>query len=269
MINKYLRKKGFVFVIIVLFFGTCAVPSAGNCEVEKYASVEYNLSDFSKPLNMDPVIIPEISGEMGEQNWYISDVWVALYYDHELVDSVYYRIREGEDWILYTVPFVLTEDEIYHIALYWVDKEGKPHYDVPIIPIKLDQTSPTIILTKHKIPLDKNKLRFEADVSDATSGVERVEFYLDDVLDESLMSPPYEWIYIKPDEEEHFVYAIVYDIAGNSEKSENLSTPFTSFFNDIIFSKFIQRIQSMVMWIQNALKLISYLFSSMIIHWNG
>jgi len=268
MINKNLQKKGLIFVTIALFFGMCAVPSAGNSEVEKYASVEYNLSDFTKPLNSDPVIIPEVSGTMGEQNWYISDVDIALYYDNKLVESVYYRIREGEDWILYSGPFYVTEDEIYHIALYWIDHEGKLHYDVAVIPIKLDQTSPTVTLTKHKILLDKNKLRFEADASDATSGLERVEFYLDDELQETLMSPPYEWIYIKPDEEEHFVYAIVYDIAGNSENSETLSTPLTSFYNAMILSKFIQRIQSMVMWNQNALKLISYLFSSMIIHGN-
>lgn len=268
MINCNLLKKSLAVVMIAMFFEMSFITIAANVETEKYISVEDNLSDFTKSLNSDPVITPEISGTMGEQNWYISDVSVALYYDNKVAERVYYRIRESEDWILYSVPFWLSEDEIYHIALYWIDYDGKPHYDVPAIPIKLDQTSPTVTLTKHKILLDKNKLRFEADASDATSGLERVEFYLDDELQETLMSPPYEWIYIKPDEEEHFVYAIVYDIAGNSENSETLSTPLTSFYNAMILSKFIQRIQSMVMWNQNALKLISYLFPSMIIHGN-
>ena len=263
MANNNLIKKGLALVIIVLFFGMSAMPSAGNSETEKYASVKDNLSDFIKSLNSDPFVIPIIFGQMGENGWYISEVSVSFQYDPERVKEIYYRIHEGEDWILYSETFWLREDEKYHIGLYWIDYEDKRH-DEPLIDIKIDQTAPTISLTKYEFLFNKNKLRFEADVSDATSGVERVEFYLDDEPQFVDEEAPYEWEYVKAegDEEEHFVYAIVYDYAGHSEESETLSTPLTSFYNTMILSKFLQRMQNTIMWNQkNAINLIFHLLS--------
>jgi len=261
MASYNLLKKGLVVVIIAMFFEMSFITIAANIETEKYASVEDNLSDFIKPLNSDPPVIPILFGQMGENNWYISEVSVSFQYEPEIVKEIYYRIREGEDWILYSWVFLLEEDEIYNIAWYWIDHDDKRH-DQPYIPVKIDQTSPIITLTKHKILLNKNKLRFEADVSDATSGVERVEFYLDDEIQDTVTNEPYEWIYEKTDEEEHFVHAIVYDYAGHSEASESFSTPLSSFYNAMILSKFLQRIQSTIMWNQkNAINLIFPLFS--------
>jgi len=262
MINKNLQKKGLVLLTIALFFGMCVASSTGYNELEKYASTKDNASNLYKPLNGDPTPIPNILGVMGENNWYISHVTIGFSYDPKFVQEIRYSINEG-NWNLYTEPFAISDDGVFLVSYYWLDMDGKQLYGRPF-QIWIDQTPPTITLTKHKILLDKNKLRFEADVSDATSGVERVEFYLDDEIRDTVTNEPYEWIYEKADgdEEEHFVHAIVYDVAGHSEASETLSTPLSSFYNAMILSKFLQRMQSTIMWNQkNAMNLIFHLFS--------
>ena len=261
--NNNLLKKSLVVVIIAMFFEMSVITIAANIETEKYASLEDDLSDFIKPLNSDPPVTPILLGHMGEHGWYISKVSVGFHFNPELVKEIYYRIREGEDWILYSAAFTLGEDEVYNIGWYWIDYHDK-RYDQPVILVRIDQTPPTITLTKHTFLFNKNKLRFEADVGDATSGVERVEFYLDDEIQDTVTNEPYEWEYEKADgdEEEHFVYAIVYDYAGHSEESETFSTPLSSFYNTMILSKFLQRMQSIIMWNQkNAMNLIFHLFS--------
>lgn len=263
MINKNLQKKGLVFVTIALFFGISAIPAAGNIETENFPYAEDFSSGFQMTLNVDPY--PMLEGVLGENDWYISSVWITFSYDPHQVVEIYYAI-DGGNWVLYPEhPVEVSDDGMHMLEWYWVDDDGKQYTGTPVF-FRIDKTAPTIVLKKFNVPLNKDKLRFEADVSDAASGVERVEFYLDDVLNETLMSPPYEWEYEKTDEDEHFVFAIVYNNAGLSEKSETLSTPLISSYDAMIFSKFILRIQSMVMWNQNVLKLIFYLFSSMMIH---
>jgi len=266
MINNKTLKKGLVVVMIAMFFEMSVITIAANIDTEKYASVEDNLSDFIKPLNTDSAITVTLFGEKGEFNWFISSVMVYLEYDPKQVVEVYYRIREGEDYILYTEQFLLSEDELYHIKLYWIDHDGKLHYDEPLIAIKIDQTPPTITLEKSWKPLDKTEITFEAVVSDATSGVERVEFYLDDVLQETLTSPPYNWVYNKVEGESPIIVATVYDFAGHSQSDDEDTTSHGLPYNIVFLSSFLQRMQSMVMWNQNVLKLIFYLFSSMMIH---
>lgn len=57
-----------------------------------------------------------------------------------------------------------------------------------------------------------------ADVADETSGVAKVEFYLDgDLLGEDT-EEPFEWEWSGTGS--HSVYAIVYDLAGNLQQSE-------------------------------------------------
>lgn len=261
MINKNLQKKGLVLLTIALFFGMCVASSTGYSELEKYASTKDNASNLYKPLNGDPTPIPNIFGMMGENNWYISHVMIGFSYDPKFVESIHYSIDDG-NWQEYTVLFEISEDGTHVVNWYWVDKDGR-EWSGTGIELQIDQTPPTITLTKQTFPLDKNKLKFKADVSDPASGVERVEFYLDGELQETLTSPPYDWEYVKADgdEEEHFVYAIVYDYAGHSEESETLSTPLCSFYDAVILSKFLQRMQSMNMWNQNVLNLIFHLFS--------
>jgi hypothetical protein len=100
---------------------------------------------------------------------------------------------------------------------------------------KIDQTPPDIELTKRNGLNDQ--VIFTANCEDDTSEVERVEFYLDDVLQETIFEAPYKWTWTGT--EEHSVYAIGYNYAGLSQESTNLSTPhsfsYYSQFINIIF----------------------------------
>ena len=184
MINKNFQKKGLAVLTIALFFGMCVVTSAGNNEIKN------NPSRFIQPLTVDHPT-SNVFGNIGQNGWYISSVFVSFLYDPLRVEEIHYRIGDG-NWNLYTMQFEVTLEGAYYISWYWIDLNGEQHGGSPI-ELKVDLTLPTITLEKSWTP--SNEITFEAVVSDATSGVERVEFYLDDVLQETLTSPPYNWVY--------------------------------------------------------------------------
>lgn len=248
MINKNLQKKGLVLLTIALFFGMCVVTSAGNNEIKN------NPSRLIQPLTVDDPI-PNVFGNIGQNGWYISSVFVSFLYEPGAVKEIHYRIGDG-NWNLYTVPFEVTLEGAYYISWYWIDKNDIQHDGSPI-ELKIDLTLPTITLEKSWTP--SNVITFEAVVSDAISGVERVEFYLDDVFQEMLTSPPYEWVHNKVVGENPIIVGTVYDFAGHSQSDDEDTTSHGLPYNIVFLSRFLQRIQSMVMWNQNLIKLIFFL----------
>jgi hypothetical protein len=147
--------------------------------------------------HVDDIII---QGTMGENGWYISTVIVTFVGGN----YTYFRIDYG-DWTLYTGPFSISTDGIHLIEATY---DFEHIYNVTI---KIDRTPPDWI----GFFIDKigyNKYRIYAEVSDATSGVNRVEFYLNDYLIYTVYEAPYEWFYKGPS----FNYnSIVFDNAGN------------------------------------------------------
>lgn len=250
MINKNLQKKGLVFVTIALFFGMCVVTSAGNNEIKN------NPSCFIQTSTADPPI-PHISGDIGQNGWYLSSVFVSFEYEPGIVKEIHYRIGDG-NWNLYTGQFEVTLEGAYHIYWYWIDKDGRHHEGTPI-EIRIDLTLPTITLEKSWKRTDLTEITFEAVVSDAISGVERVEFYLDDELQVTLTSPPYKWVYHKVVGESPIIVGTVYDFAGHSQSDDEDTTSHGMSYNIVFLTRFLQRIQNMVMWSQNALKLFFFL----------
>jgi hypothetical protein len=262
MIIKNLQKKGLVFVTIALFFGLSAIPAAGNIETENFAYAEDTSSVFQMSLNDDPYAILE--GILGENDWYISSVWISFVYDPHQAAEIYYRI-DGGNWVLYEYTFEVSDEGLHLLEWYWINDEGEQFWGSPG-EFKIDKTAPTITIEKSWKPSNKNEITFEAVVSDVTSGVEKVEFYLDDVLQETFTSPPYTWVYNKPPGESPIIVATVYDFAGHSESDDEDTTSYDLSYNMFFLSRFLQRMQSMLMWSQNVLKLIFYLFSSIMIH---
>jgi len=104
---------------------------------------------------------------------------------------------------------------------FWIDKKGDIHNLTMPISFKIDQTPPNIELKKQKI--SKTKVKFIATSSDATSGVEKVEFYLDDEIQTTVTFQPYEWIW--EGTENHKVKAISYNYAGLQKESNTPDTP--------------------------------------------
>ena len=197
---RKLLGKSLAIGIIILFFTTTAS-----------AAVESN------PLNKgDDDPIPILEGITGKDNWYISEVAVSFSYNPKIVKEIHYLLS---GWHEYNGPFSVGGDGNHNIEWYWIDEDGKSHDGFPIITFRIDMTSPTIQLTKK---IKGNDFTFTANPNDATSDVDYVEFYFDDEYQETDTTKPYEWTWTGATQ--HYVYAIAYDNAGNSEKSETLST---------------------------------------------
>jgi hypothetical protein len=204
--TQKITKKILAIGIIVIFLSINSMASAIdslNCLAPKR-------------FEDDPVFF--VYGTKGLNDWYISDVTVAFDYDPQRVEEIQYYLNN--QWHVYTAAFVVSIDGVYYIEWFWLDDIGKTHDGFPPIQFKLDKTKPTIEL-KRKFGTN-NKVTFTATASDSMSGLQRIEFYFDDEkVDEFFESPcSWEWVGVA----QHFVYAISYDKAGLSEKSETLGT---------------------------------------------
>jgi len=152
---------------------------------------------------------PVFNGTMGENDWYTGGIWIFFNYDPNVVAEIWYRIDDGE-WMLYTEPFYYDEDGEHTLEYYFVDYEGHESAIFGPFAFKIDQTDPIIELTVEKI--GSNTWLFTADVFDETSGVNRVEFYVDGEFVGEVTEAPYEWEYSGTVRE---VGVVVYDNAGN------------------------------------------------------
>jgi hypothetical protein len=209
MRTNSLSKKGLVVGIIMLL-GINIAPFTNGLLLEK---------DFVKEkLNLGPLsdiqgINVTITGTMGENDWYVSNVVITLTADNGSCNgSVYYKLHPDDLWTLWpNAPLSISIDGIYELWVACIDSEGQWHVYGPF-PFKIDKTAPTFInLTEEKT--GHNKYRIHADVFDATSGVNKVEFYQNCCLMHTDDTAPYEWLYRGPSFK---LDAIVYDKAGNS-----------------------------------------------------
>ena len=177
------------------------------------------------------------SGTIGENGWYTSTVRITLNAidDNSGVKNTYYRIDSGSQQT-YTSPFTVSSDGI-HMIEYWsidnVENEESHHTES----FKNDQETPTLEITKPDVgiywrntkiwPIFKltllnwsksfiiRDITIMASVGDTTSGIERVEFLIDDELKSTDSLSPYEWNW---DETVFFTHKIevkVYDNAGH------------------------------------------------------
>ena len=64
------------------------------------------------------------------------------------------------------------------------------------------------------------KIEIEVDAFDNESGIDRVEFYIDNVLKETLTSEPYSWMWDEMTFFKHTIKVIAYDKAGNTASDE-------------------------------------------------
>ncbi len=165
-------KKTFVFGIIVLFISMIIIPSNGNMI----------FFDDTKP----PVTTHELDPPMpdGNNDWYVSDVNMTLNATDDIsgVKEIKYQVDGGT---VQTFPgdtgkFVVTTDSTMHTIKYWaIDNAGNVEQQ-HTFNFKQDQTQPWIELTYEwggdKPPF---KFYFIANATDTTSGMERVEFYMD------------------------------------------------------------------------------------------
>jgi hypothetical protein len=160
MNNVHMWSKMLVWLVLWLVCGvsSISVSAIGFCITEPM--------DASLGVNPDL----HIDGAMGENGWYISDVLVTI---TGVVNHTYYRIDSG-DWSEYTVPFAVGGDGFHVVEC----MSGEDYFGYVFF--KIDGTVPQIQLVKQD--QGNHVIRFVADVYDATSGLWRVDFYLDDVF---------------------------------------------------------------------------------------
>jgi hypothetical protein len=174
---------------------------------------------------MDP---PEPDGENG---WYISSLGVTICAeDPEIqpgihgsgVHGFYVRVNGGSSQFFTgkCITFLITEDGGDILIEYWaIDNVGNaesPHS----FTIDMDVIDPTIDLTYEVIsgnPIQGWTLLFTATAIDDTSGMDRVEFFLNGLWQKTIVGsgPEYHWSFKYHGGLNINVRADAYDIAGN------------------------------------------------------
>jgi hypothetical protein len=164
-----------------------------------------------------------LSGTMGHNDWYISNVQVTLMAEDNKgwpsgVDYTMFKIDDGE-WTVYETPFVVDTDGEHTVYFYSVDKCYPPNIEeTRNVSFKMDTTAPVIItFTVTAQNALKTKWLLIATANDPTSGIVLVEFYADDELVGNVTSPPFEFLI---EQKICNAYCNVYDEAGNFQMSD-------------------------------------------------
>ncbi len=161
-------------------------------------------------------LVVHIDGIEGKNGYYISCVTITVLYDPEVIKEVYVN---GE---IYVEPVVICEDGNPSVDIQVVDWEGN-WWPVMSIDIRIDQTEPVVDITWESP--DNVQIRFTPICSDATSGINRAEFFMECMYMFVDYEAPYEWIVnwssIKLGE---FFSVVAFDNAGNFE-SDACSRP--------------------------------------------
>jgi len=172
------------------------------------------------PRDDPPITTIILNGQEGDNGWYVSAVSISFNVtdDNPWFGTTYYKLDDGAWQIYLGPPLVIGEDGRYTISYYSVDNAGNSETPKQQ-PLNIDQTCPLILNLKH---ISLTEIAFGADVSDAMSGVNRVQFYINGNLAKVDSIAPY--LYIMHFGIPHFkwmhlnitVSAVVYDNAGNS-----------------------------------------------------
>ena len=148
----------------------------------------------------------------GTNGWYVSNVTIKLTATDAMsgVDVIKYQI-DGGSWLTYTAQFKVSADGPHTVKYKATDKVGNEETEKTMT-FKIDQTKPTIIFTK---AVQFNKIIYTATVTDATSLVNRVEFFMNGIFQFNATAAPYTWTLTPiPGVTNLTVTAYVYDNAG-------------------------------------------------------
>jgi hypothetical protein len=168
----------------------------------------------------------------GENDWYIDDITVILEASDGTddwqsgIDVIQYKVGSGSTQTISGAmgTFIIAEDgediEVEYWAIDNVGNEESHH----TFEVDLDQTDPLMDLSYEVTggnSIEGWTLEFNATVNDTMSGLDRVEFFLNDVLqDTDSEGPYYTWTWRTFGDLKVTIKAIVYDNAGNNAFSE-------------------------------------------------
>jgi hypothetical protein len=159
----------------------------------------------------------------GSNGWWVDPVEVTLTAEdvdglyNSGIDVIQYQIDGGATQT-YTAPFTVSDDGEHTVEYWAIDNVGyeSTHGTVSF---KIDMTPPTIDLTWEAGDA-KNEVVFTATCSDATSDMDKVEFFINDVLQFTGSSAPYTWTMVHGAGTKYTVKAVAYDMAGLTDFDE-------------------------------------------------
>jgi hypothetical protein len=185
---------------IVLFLSMTVCPVMESYPFEKNQSL----------VSQSSVENVTLSGIMGENGWYTSAVVVTITGGGWETGPIIYKI-DDQAWEFYSAPIIICSDGYHTVWWYFIDPGGNqsPLYNVSF---KIDKTPPMLAILMEDLGFFEVKII--ANLTDATSGPQRAEFYFDDVQEFIDLEAPFEWIWIGSGN--HTVTVIGYDIAGHS-----------------------------------------------------
>jgi hypothetical protein len=228
--KKELLLKSLALVIFILLMGISTMPLTGSLSVEKHISTKELICNSDSRGDNDttpPVttIYFDPSEPNGLNHWYVTDIEITLEATDDMsgVDFIKYLLDDN-DWMIYTSPLIIDSDGYHRITYYAVDKAGNVEEPNEVVRFKLDKTKPVISMnyTWYGNPFQGYGFIFNVTATDAMSGMEKVEFYVNDVLQEIIngSGPYYVWElrYLPPCD--LYIKGIAFDKAGKNNFKE-------------------------------------------------
>jgi hypothetical protein len=215
--KKGLIESIFIFLILIILIFSSINTHASNF-----------FDDTTPPVTTISFDPPEPNGLNG---WYVTNVNVSLHATDDLsgVKTVYYQIEGGplQSYDGDYFNFTLEHDCLDGIIEYFsVDNEGNVE-EVKSVRISIDQLPPDVDLVYEVIggnPWEGWEFLFTATAADYCSGVDYVEFYLNDVLQETVTGPgpSYSWSFRYYGSGPYFVRGLITNL--------NITDDYVNFF---------------------------------------
>jgi len=206
-----------------------SVDKYGNVEDAKYFSIKI---DKTAPYTV-------IEPCENESVWYRTDTIVSLE-GHDNTSGIYavkYRINGGV-FVQYNQEINITSEGVNRIDYFSKDVAGNVE-KLKSMEIKIDKSAPSLdvrapkksylyVMGREIMPLEGfdnlavviGSMTVNADVHDSTSGVEKVEFYVDNALKQTVSKAPYTWIWNEVAVGPYTLKVVAYDNAGNKASTE-------------------------------------------------
>jgi len=162
-------------------------------------------------ITTPPNTTVSLSGTMGDNGWYISDVQIEFQVNSTaLLNETWYRLDDGT-WAKYGQPINITTDGRTSVEFYSTDEAGNIEWTKNIT-VKVDKTPPMVAIAspKAKSYAFNKSIAVTFGALDTTSGLANVNATLDDISVENgsvhLDLPP----------GEHTLSVTAVDFAGNN-----------------------------------------------------
>jgi hypothetical protein len=176
-------RKGIAVCLILLFLGI-SIPTTQATRQGTPQPISYEHRSGTIGFHI------VVNGTMGAHGWYISFPTITLSFDNGTIPMTILYALDGDMFVEYTAPFMITSDGIHSVVFQVIDQNGTMFTDS--CTIKIDTTPPVVILAIHTKLI---KITISASVYDNTSGMWYAMYYVDGFPQYNITNPPYLWIW--------------------------------------------------------------------------